>query len=66
MQSSSASHRSSPLVQIFSSAPCSQTPSIYVVPLVWEIKFHTHKKQQVQLFEVYMSAEIKVPNTLVR
>jgi hypothetical protein len=36
-----------PPLQIFSSAPCSQTPSICVLPLVWETKFHTHKKQQI-------------------
>jgi hypothetical protein len=31
--------------QIFSSAPCSQTPSIYVPHLWRETKFHTHTKQ---------------------
>jgi uncharacterized membrane protein len=31
-------------VQIFSSAPCSHKPSIYVFPLVLETKFHTHTK----------------------
>jgi hypothetical protein len=31
------------------SAPCSQTSSVYVFPLVWETKFHTRTKQQVKL-----------------
>jgi hypothetical protein len=29
------------LVQIFFSEPCSQTPTVYAVPLAWETKFHT-------------------------
>jgi len=32
-------------VQIFSSAPCSQTPSVYVLPVVWDTKLHSHTKQ---------------------
>jgi len=32
-------------VQMFSSAPCSQTPPICVPSLLWQAKFHTHTKK---------------------
>jgi hypothetical protein len=32
-----------------SSAPCIQTPSPYVPPSMWAIKFNTHTKQQAKL-----------------
>jgi len=42
-------------VQIFSSAPCSQIPSIYVLLLVWRIKFHIHTKPVVNVWFSYYS-----------
>jgi hypothetical protein len=36
-------------VQIFSSAPCSKTSSVCVLPLMYESKLHTHTKQTVEL-----------------
>jgi hypothetical protein len=34
-------HLSSVQIRVFSSTPCSQTPSVYVPPLISETKFHT-------------------------
>jgi len=34
---------SSLLGPVSSSAPCSQTPEIYVLPLVWETKYHNNR-----------------------
>jgi hypothetical protein len=42
------------LVQIFSLGPCSQTPSDYALPLMWETKFHNHTKQLAELFFLYI------------
>ena len=39
------SHLTSPsYAQIFTSTPCSKTPSAYVPPSMWATKFHTHTK----------------------
>jgi hypothetical protein len=41
------------LLQIFSSEPCSQTPSIHDLPLVYEAKLHAHTKQVKLQFSIF-------------
>jgi hypothetical protein len=42
-------------VLIFSSAPWSETPAVYVRPLMSETRFHTHTKPHAKLYFVYMN-----------
>jgi hypothetical protein len=50
------------LVQIFSSAPCSQTPSVYVHPLMLETKFRAHTEYMCcscsNIWSVYFSETV--------
>ena len=41
-------------VQIFSSTPCSQTPSASFPPAMSATKFHTHTKQQAKIRVLYI------------
>jgi hypothetical protein len=41
-------------VQLFSSAPCSQTPSVFVFALMSETKFHTHTEKKGKIIVLYI------------
>jgi hypothetical protein len=41
---------SSPYVQICPTAPCSESHTACVLPLIWQIKFHTHTKPKEKLY----------------
>jgi hypothetical protein len=51
------------LVQIFSCAPCAETPSVCVPPLMSKTKFHTHTKLRGKIIVlyilIYMFSDIK-------
>jgi hypothetical protein len=56
MQFSPASVASSLSGLIPSSAPYPRTPSTYILPVIQEVKFHTHVKKQINCDPVYINS----------
>jgi cbb3-type cytochrome oxidase subunit 1 len=55
----------SSLVQISSSAPCSQTTSVYVPPLVSETRFRTHKEPQAKFIIIIIIIIITIITIII-
>jgi hypothetical protein len=45
-------------VKIFSSTPCSQTPSVYVPQLMTKTKLHTHRNPKAKYYFIYLNFQV--------